>query len=734
MHVFLQCEAVVELAVLHHCSTPSKPSLWQPTHTAAQMAHVDDDQLDDYLNDILDDFEVPASQPSKSHVDPTTDRSNPAMMPNAAMNTKNSVKLDESADMEAEFMAQLAQNMERLLTQPSSNPSTLFNLDKTQSDSREGLTAGTDALSGSSTDLDAIRNLEELKLAFSGLSGTASKEPLAGPIREPQQFQDQIAQTMNKLRESSEKATAQATEELQGNSAEEDPMMANMLKELESMMDSEGFEDIFGGFVDQLMKKEFLYEPLKDLSEKYPAWIEANRSTLSAEDRVRYQNQLEAVKEIVLIYKKLPEDEPTAEQSKEIMDLLAKIQSFGNPPDDLMKEMAPGMETGMGGMPAVPGAGSPYEIRNQPFYPHQPHPSLVSHLQTELNKSTSLSGCSTHGQQHQDNRANQQNRRESHIVWTQPPRNILVIKKQDDVKTTHALTAVLKWFRDHQPHTNIILEHGAVSKALVQDQHFPSIHVLDERIDQQEDLASIVDFVITLGGDGTLLHASSLFPRRVPPIMSFSLGSVGFLLPFDIADYEVALARMFCGHGVPIMNRMRLAFSLQTSKSERGEFEGFQIMNELTVHRGKHAQLTAIDIFVGNDFLTDVVADGLIISTPTGSTAYSLSAGGPIVHPSVEAILLTPICPRSLSFRPIVLPANAEISIKLSAVARGDAEVAIDGRDICLLGPNKHIEVRPSEFSIPCVSRLASGSGWGDDIKQTLRWNQSFLKAGLSFN
>ncbi|KAH6577230.1 hypothetical protein BASA60_004165 [Batrachochytrium salamandrivorans] len=357
MHVFLQCEAVVELAVLHHCSTPSKPSLWQPTHTAAQMAHVDDDQLDDYLNDILDDFEVPASQPSKSHVDPTTDRSNPAMMSNAAMDTKSSGKLDESADMEAEFMAQLAQNMERLLTQPSSNPSTLFNLDKTQSDSREGLTAGTDALSGSSTDLDAIRNLEELKLAFSGLSGTASKEPLAGPIREPQQFQDQIAQTMNKLRESSEKATAQATEELQGNSAEEDPMMANMLKELESMMDSEGFEDIFGGFVDQLMKKEFLYEPLKDLSEKYPAWIEANRSTLSAEDRVRYQNQLEAVKEIVLIYKKLPEDEPTAEQSKEIMDLLAKIQSFGNPPDDLMKEMAPGMETGMGGMPAVPGAG-----------------------------------------------------------------------------------------------------------------------------------------------------------------------------------------------------------------------------------------------------------------------------------------------------------------------------------------------------------------------------------------
>jgi len=103
-------------------------------------------------------------------------------------------------------------------------------------------------------------------------------------------------------------------------------------------------------------------------------------------------------------------------------------------------------------------------------------------------------------------------------------------------------------------------------------------------------------------------------------------------------------------------------------------------MNEVIIHRGRDPHLAIVEVFVGGRFLTEAVADGMIISTPTGSTAYSLSSGGSIVHPLVSSLLLTPICPRSLSFRPLVLPANTPITLRLSEKNRGrEVEVSIDG-------------------------------------------------------
>ena len=106
------------------------------------------------------------------------------------------------------------------------------------------------------------------------------------------------------------------------------------------------------------------------------------------------------------------------------------------------------------------------------------------------------------------------------------------------------------------------------------------------------------------------------------------------------------------------------------------------MLNEVSVHRGSHSHLSRIEVFVGNQFLTEAVADGIIVSTPTGSTAYSLSAGGPIVHPGVRAMVLTPICPRSLSFRPMVLPCTEVVTFKVSKLAREEAFIAADGQDL----------------------------------------------------
>ncbi|KAG8717009.1 NADH kinase pos5, partial [Ceratobasidium sp. 395] len=147
-----------------------------------------------------------------------------------------------------------------------------------------------------------------------------------------------------------------------------------------------------------------------------------------------------------------------------------------------------------------------------------------------------------------------------------------------------------------------------------------------------------IDLIITLGGDGTILHASSMFNTGpVPPVLSFSMGTLGFLLPFHINSLPTALDDVFSGTAT-VLPRMRLActFHDERGKVIHDEDGGapLQAMNEITLHRGRSPHLTIINAFVDDAHLTEAVSDGLIVSTPTGSTAYSLSCGGPIVHPS----------------------------------------------------------------------------------------------------
>lgn len=193
--------------------------------------------------------------------------------------------------------------------------------------------------------------------------------------------------------------------------------------------------------------------------------------------------------------------------------------------------------------------------------------------------------------------------------------------------------------------------------------------------EEKELLAKKIDFVVTLGGDGSILHVSSLFDRgAVPPVLSFSMGTLGFLLPYDVRGYKKALEDMVRGD-VSLLLRMRLRQTshrkggesfCQVEEKEEGGCADVHLMNEVTLHRGREPHMTKIDAYVDGQHLTQAISDGLIIATPTGSTAYSLSAGGPIVHPSVQSLVLTPICPRSLSFRTVLLPSDSVIQLKVS--------------------------------------------------------------------
>jgi len=256
-----------------------------------------------------------------------------------------------------------------------------------------------------------------------------------------------------------------------------------------------------------------------------------------------------------------------------------------------------------------------------------------------------------------------------------------------------------------------------------------------------------IDLVVTLGGDGTILHASSLFKvGAVPPVLSFSMGTLGFLLPFHIDDYAKAIDSAFEG-GAAVLHRMRLSCEFRSSDGSQigTDSEQWQVMNEVALHRGSSPHLNTIDIYVDGQHLTEAVSDGLIVSTPTGSTAYSLSAGGPIVHPSLSAIVLTPICPRSLSFRPLVFPSSSSITLRIGDRSRAAAGLSMDGQISHVLSPGESVTVRASKYPIPCInrssiadpdeSREGVGPGkeddWVRDINNLLQYNATFRSKAL---
>lgn len=286
-------------------------------------------------------------------------------------------------------------------------------------------------------------------------------------------------------------------------------------------------------------------------------------------------------------------------------------------------------------------------------------------------------------------------------------------------------------------------------------------------------LSEKVDMTTTLGGDGTILHASSLFSTtpHVPPVLAFSMGTLGFLGEWKFEEYKRAFREVYmsgAGVGSPLfpdekhphlqtegevvtgwsgvrgksMGPTRSSKVLLRNRLKVGVFDAdgnrvigdnteasaqgdVHAMNEVIIHRGKEAHLAIIEVFVGGRFLTEAVADGMIISTPTGSTAYSLSSGGSIIHPLVSSLLVTPICPRSLSFRPLVLPANTPITLRLSEKNRGrELEVSIDGRRRSHgVGVGMEVRVDGEDIEkggewrggVPCITRGSKSGGEEDD-------------------
>ncbi|KAF9264206.1 ATP-NAD kinase [Marasmius fiardii PR-910] len=288
----------------------------------------------------------------------------------------------------------------------------------------------------------------------------------------------------------------------------------------------------------------------------------------------------------------------------------------------------------------------------------------------------------------------------------------------------------------------------------------------------------LFDFVVTLGGDGTVLFTSWLFQRVVPPVLPFALGSLGFLTNFDFADHE-AVMDYALDSGIRVNLRMRFTCTVYRAvnspeskrkavkKGETGEImmkniekggwealeggwsggpyapeygkvykdkeimcfttraaETFEVINDLVVDRGPSPYVSLLELFGDEHHMTTVQADGLTVSTPTGSTAYSLSAGGSLVHPEIPALLITPICPHTLSFRPMLLPDSMELRICVPFNSRSTAWASFDGRGRVELKQGDHIKVTASKYPFPTVCADKQSTDWFHSISRTLKWNE----------
>ncbi|UZJ56041.1 hypothetical protein CBS101457_005361 [Exobasidium rhododendri] len=310
------------------------------------------------------------------------------------------------------------------------------------------------------------------------------------------------------------------------------------------------------------------------------------------------------------------------------------------------------------------------------------------------------------------------------LEWCEVPRNILIVKKRHDVKSSQALSQAVQHIQKTYPSMNIIVEPDSYEQFGKEYANLVSAGPEEKHM-----LSSKVDLAVTLGGDGTILHVSSLFDQdAVPPVLSFSMGTLGFLLPYHIDSFEASF-RDVIDSKVTLLLRMRLHQTTHEAdgslaQSADGRSSDIHLMNEVALHRGRSPHMTTIDAFVDGRHLTQAISDGLIIATPTGSTAYSLSAGGPIVHPSVQSLLLTPICPRSLSFRTVLLPSDSNIQLKVAKVSRSSADVIVDGRELQSLRPGQFLQVAMSPFPIPCINRTSNDG-------QTNRYGNGMSKKAL---
>jgi NAD+ kinase len=229
-------------------------------------------------------------------------------------------------------------------------------------------------------------------------------------------------------------------------------------------------------------------------------------------------------------------------------------------------------------------------------------------------------------------------------------------------------------------------------------------------------LAGSIDVLVVLGGDGTLLHGCSLVADAGVPILGINLGRLGFLTPFDRSEAQAALERAITG-ALPIEERMRLRVALHSNGAEPIIKTA---LNDAVIAQGAMARLVELHTTLDGQKVTLYKADGLIVCTPTGSTAYNLAAGGPILPPSQGAMAITPICPHTLTNRPLVVSHKSTIGIELTGESTS-VLLTVDGQSSLPVHPGDRLEIRRADVGLKLYR---SEKSYFEILRSKLRWGE----------
>jgi NAD+ kinase len=283
------------------------------------------------------------------------------------------------------------------------------------------------------------------------------------------------------------------------------------------------------------------------------------------------------------------------------------------------------------------------------------------------------------------------------------------ILKPDKTEAGVLLEDLVPWLRA-EGHVPIVTTEDQVAP--------PGAEVMPE-----DELAGSIDLTVVLGGDGTMLRAARLVADRGTPVLGINLGQLGFLAMFSPKEAQAALAAALAGK-LSTAKRMRLAVTYHRPGAEPIVRYA---LNDAVLHQGAMARLIDVEAYCDGQLIAAYRADGLIIATPTGSTAYNMAAGGPIVVPGQAAMTITPICAHALTNRPLVLGAQSILKMQLAADARG-VILTVDGQWACSFLPGDTVEM--TEATSPLVL-FASQQSFFDVMRDKLHWGVRTDKKGV---
>jgi NAD+ kinase len=237
------------------------------------------------------------------------------------------------------------------------------------------------------------------------------------------------------------------------------------------------------------------------------------------------------------------------------------------------------------------------------------------------------------------------------------------------------------------------------------------------RVGSGREVAAMADVVVVMGGDGTLLAASHVVERPVP-VLGVNFGSLGFLTEITMADLYPTLEGVLRGEYRYEERRMLRAHVRRAGEAETTG----DVLNDVVITKAALSRIIVLDVTVDGLFVSAFRADGLIVSSPTGSTAYNLAAGGPILHPVLDAVVLTPICPHMLTNRPLVVSDRSTIEVRLRAAAEGEVHLTLDGQRGFPLRGGDVVTVTRSPRSLRLVKAQRD---YFEVLRTKLKWGES---------